>query len=149
MDSFNPSPQSTKLHYSKNFERFVLENIVSWRTLIEDWVVLGNVTVIHFENVLTNKTAEIIKVLQFLGLNMDSDRLQCVELYNFDMYQRKQQILETSPFTDKIRRIVNESILSVDRTLTQHGHPGIPFEKYSIPWKINNVYNAMRAVSQI
>ena len=128
-----PSPQSKKLHFSKNFERFVLQNIISWRTSIEDWVVLGNVTVIHFENVLTNKTREIIKVLKFLELNMDSDRLHCMAFYNFDMYQRKHQSLEKSPFTDKIRRIVNDSILSVDRILTQYGHAGIPFENYSIP----------------
>ena len=134
MDTLNPSPQIKRLHYSKNFERFVLQNILSWRVLIEDWVVLGNLTVIHFENVLTNKTREISRVLQFLELNIDSDRMKCVEYYNFDIYQRKHQSLETSPFTEKSRRIVTESILSVDRTLTEYGHDGIPFEKYSIPW---------------
>ena len=101
--------------------------------MIEDWVVLGNVTVIHFENVLANKTGEIIRVLEFLELNIDADRIQCSANYSFDMYQRIHQSLETSPFTDKIRRVVNQTILSVDRTLTQYGHPGIPFEKYSIP----------------
>ena len=101
--------------------------------MIEDWVVLGNVTVVHFENVLTNKTGEIIRIMEFLELNIDADRIQCGAHYSFDMYQRIHQSLETSPFTDKIRRIVNQSILSVDRTLTQYGHTGIPFDKYSIP----------------
>ena len=133
MVTFNTSPQSKRLHYSKNFERFVLQNILSWRASIEDWVVVGNVTVIHFENVLANKTREIMKVLEFLELDIASDRIQCVAHYNFDIYQRKHHSLETSPFTENIRRIVNQSILSVDRTLTEYGHAGIPFEKYSIP----------------
>ena len=133
METFHPSPLLTKLHYAKNFERFVLQNILSWRTMIEDWVVLGNVTVVHFENVLANKTREIMKVLEFLELDIASDRIQCVAYYNFDIYQRKHHSLETSPFTENIRRIVNQSILSVDRTLTEYGHAGIPFEKYSIP----------------
>ena len=142
MDTLHPSSQRKKLHYTKNFERFVLQNILSWRDSIEDWVVLGNVTVIHFENVLINKTREITKVLKFLELNIDPDRIQCVAHYNFDIYQRKHPSLETSPFTEKIRRIVNESIISVNKTLTQYGHAGIPFEKYSIPWnKIFNSFN--------
>ena len=34
-----------------NFERFVLENIEIWRTIISDWVVVGgsSVHVVHFE----------------------------------------------------------------------------------------------------
>ena len=89
--------------------------------------------VIHFEDVLTNKTEEIVRGLKFLDLNIDRERLECVEYYKFDMYQRTHQSLPASPFTRQIRRIVNQTILSVHNTLTQYGHAGIPFQKYSIP----------------
>ena len=34
-----------------NFERFVVENIEIWRTIVSDWVVVGgsSVHVVHFE----------------------------------------------------------------------------------------------------
>ena len=126
-------PGRHKLYYSKNFERFVLENVHSWRLIIQDWVVIGNVTVIHFEDVLSNKTREIEKVLEFLELNIDPSRLECVKYCRFDMFQRSHQRLEPSPYSENLRRIVTESIMAVDAILTQYGHAGIPFEKYSIP----------------
>ena len=46
------SQEDTSIFSSKQFERFTMENIVVWRKIIEDWVIVGDFLVVHFENVL-------------------------------------------------------------------------------------------------
>ena len=49
-------------------------SVVTFRTVIEDWVRLGNIHVVHFENVLSNRVKELRRILDFLDIKIDQRR---------------------------------------------------------------------------
>ena len=86
---------------------------------------------VHFEDVASDRITEVERILGFLDIEKDEDRLACLQYCNVDMYQRKSKKLERSPFTDKLRIVIDDSISKVDNILVQYGHQGIPYIKYS------------------
>ena len=87
---------------------------------------------VHFEDVISDRITEVERILGFLNIEKDEDRLACLQHCNVDMYQRNSKKLERSPFTDKLRSVVDGSISKVDSILVQYGHQGIPYGKYSL-----------------
>ena len=119
-----------------NFERFTLENVNIWRTTIEDWITLGEVHVVHYENVLENRMTEIEKILNFLQITIQKWRLSCVKFCNLDMYLRKNGThtqFEVSPYSRLLKNVIWKNILDVNEMLVSYGHDGLPLDKYIIP----------------
>ena len=124
-----------KVHLSfYNFERFTLENLNIWKTTIEDWITVGEVHVVHYENVLEERMMEIEKILQFLQITIQEWRLSCVKYCSMDMYLRKNGTQsESSPFSNWLKVHVWETILEVNDMLINHGHESLPLDKYTLP----------------
>ena len=129
-----PNHHKTRLLHYNNFERFVLENINIWRTVIEDWVRVGDVLVVHYENILQNRTTELRKILNFIDVEVDEKRMKCVEYCKNDMYKRKVATSDQSspPYTDFLRNEVDKSIRYIDDLLVEFEQESLPFEKYNI-----------------
>ena len=100
-----PKVNKTRLLHYNNFERFVLENIHIWRTIIEDWVRVGDILVVHYENILQDRNTELNKILRFLGVEIDETRMKCVNYCDNDMYKRKVTTADQSspPYTDFVK----------------------------------------------
>ena len=45
--------------YTEEFEVFAYNHVEKWRQIVEDWVTVGNVHVVHFEHVLEDKIGEV------------------------------------------------------------------------------------------
>ena len=125
--------EDSELFSGEKFEKFAVENLKKWQTLIEDWVVLGEIQVVHFENLVTSRIAEVKKILNFLKIQKDEQRLECLQFCNVDLYKRKPKAAEKSPFNENLKNKIWESIRKVNSLLLKHGHEGIPYEKYDDP----------------
>ena len=61
--------------------------------------------------------------------------MKCVEFCENDMYKRKVDTkldLLSPPFTDYLKKEVDNNLMYINDLLLQFGHEGIPFEKYEI-----------------
>ena len=124
--------EDQNIFFSEQFQRFARQNIQTWKQIIEDWVIVGDVLVVHFEDVLSDRMYEVGRILDFLNLERNETRLACLQYCKVDMYKRNSRKLEMSPYTAETRDIINQSIKSADKLLVKHGHPGIPLHRYSI-----------------
>ena len=127
--------EDQSIFYTEKFEKFALENIDKWRTLVEDWVILGDVIVVHFETVISDRIGQLERILKFLNLKKNDQRLECLKYCNVDMYKRKSKKLEKSPFSEELRAKINDKINKVNRLLLKYGHAGIPYDKYNADYK--------------
>ena len=103
------------------------------RAVIEDWVRLGDIHVVHFEKVLINRVRELSRILNFLDIKIDQRRMSCVEFCENDMFKRNANN-QTSPpfqFTEMMKTEIDKNIQQVDHLLERYGHDKIPFEFYS------------------
>ena len=112
-------------------EEFVRECINIWRAVTEDWVRLGDIHVVHYENVLRKRADELSSILTFLGLEIDQRRMSCVEFCQNDMYKRKAETFSQLEFTEDMKTDIVKNILYIDALLQKFGHDGIPFDLYS------------------
>ena len=94
---------------------------------------LGDIHVVHYEKVLRKRVAELSRILNFLGLEIDQKRMSCVEYCENDMYKRKgeKQTFSQLQFTEVMNREIVKNILYIDALLQKFGHEGIPFDLYS------------------
>ena len=61
--------------------------------------------------------------------------MKCVEFCENDMYKRKVDTkldLLSPPFTDYLKKEVDNNLMYINDLLLQFRHEGIPFEKYEI-----------------
>ena len=115
-------------------EEFVLTAINIWRTTIEDWITLGNVHIVHYENILQNKMREIRNIMNFLHIPVQNWRQHCVKHSTFDMYQRKNGTQPVrSPYSKSLKRYIWKNIYMINDMLVKYGHEHLPFDKYTIP----------------
>ena len=95
---------------------------------------MGEVHVVHFENVLEERMVEIEKILQFLQITIQEWRLSCVKYCSMDMYLRKNGTQSvTSPYSNWLKVHVWETILEVNDMLINHGHESLTLDKYTLP----------------
>ena len=58
-----------------------------WEQIILDWVELGEVVVVHMEEVLEDRVVQVRRILHFLHIVPDERRLECVKYGKFDFYK--------------------------------------------------------------
>ena len=75
---------------------------------------MGEVLVIHYEDVVDTKMEEVEKILRFLDQNIDKRRMECMKYANLDFYKRNNPKLMKNPFS-MIKNnvdIVNDTLVS-------------------------------------
>ena len=114
----------------KEFEKFAKEYITIWREIVEQWVELGEVLVVHYEDVVDDKVAEVERILRFLEFIPDKKRMECVEFASLDFYKRQRQEDKRTFYSAELSNMVKKNIDIVNKLLLQHGHWGVPYNKY-------------------
>ena len=71
------------------FDRVAKEFINIWREIVEQWVELGEVLVVHYEDVVDDKVAEVERILRYLEFIPDKRRMECMEYASLDFYKRQ------------------------------------------------------------
>ena len=112
------------------FDRVAKEFINIWREIVEQWVELGEVLVVHYEDVVDDKVAEVERILRYLEFIPDKRRMECMEYASLDFYKRQSDGDRKSVYSDELASVVRRNIDIVNKLLLQHGHRGIPYNKY-------------------
>ena len=124
--------ENVQLYFTQKFRNFATKSILKWRKIIEDWVILGDILVVHYEDVLQDKMKEIKRILKFLQVEPDERRMTCLKQSVVDMFKRKSKKISKSPFSSDLSDIIRQHIDHMDSLLHEFGHPGIPYNKYKI-----------------
>ena len=117
---------------AKEFEKVALKHIAVWRELIENWVKLGEVIVVHFEDVVDDKVAEVERILKYLNFAPGKRRLECMKYARLDFYRRHGKKMKQKLYTEQLENIFWTNIANVNSLLLQYGHRGIPYSKYKL-----------------
>ena len=121
------------------WDRFVSIKIKSWELFYTDWLTTPGVTtnVVHFENLKDALRWNLLKVLDFLNLQPDSQRLQCLFRHEEGFFHRKNNTKVASkssmmkdPYTNEQKRKIRAAIKKVNQALIQAGKESMPLHKY-------------------
>ena len=83
----------------------------------------------HFQELKEDPTAELRKLLKHLHLNIDEERLHCIEKHSAGSFHRvKHQ--EEDPFTEELHQLLDEHILTANSLLREKTGQELPLEKY-------------------
>ena len=81
---------SSETFHRKRFQNFIVVGIERWLELITDWIEQGkDVYFIFYKDLVDAPTGKIRKLLNYLKLNIDEDRLHCIELHSSGSFHRK------------------------------------------------------------
>ena len=120
--------------YLEVYKRVYISYFINFRrSIAEDWVRLGDIHVVHYEKVLRERVDVLSGILDFLDLEIDQNRMSCVEFLENDMYKREtgNQSFSLLEFTDVMRTEIVDNILYIDALLQKYGHERIPLDLYS------------------
>ena len=132
MGALQSKQDENKMINVKGFEKFALSHIKLWREIIEHWVKLGEVFVVHFEDVVDDKVYEVERVLGFLHTALDKRRIECMKYASLDFYRRRSKMMKQNLFSEQLSSIFKKNIDIVNDLLAQFGHRGIPYAKYKL-----------------
>ena len=124
--------ERVNLYFTDKFRKFAAKSIKKWKNIIEDWVILGNIIVVHHEDVISDKMEQMQRILDFLEVDPEQQRLACLKFSNVDIFKRKSKPLQRNPFAGELSKRIRQHIDQVDTLLIEFGHPRIPYNKYKI-----------------
>ena len=122
MSAFTNKEEEKKAFNVKEFEKFAVIHIKVWREIIENWIKLGEVLVIHFEEVVDDKVAEVERMLIYLNFDKDKRRMECMKYADLNFYRRNSPKLRQNPYTEQLSNIIKNNIDIVNNILVQFGH---------------------------
>ncbi|KAK3851335.1 hypothetical protein Pcinc_042009 [Petrolisthes cinctipes] len=117
---------------------FVTLKIRLWRDFYIDWTSLTdphNIHITHYENVRDNLVGEMWKILNYLNIQPDPGRLQCLANNADGLFKRKPSKsvpLDFNPFTQELKDLVYKAIDDVNSALEVAGKEMLPLDKYEI-----------------
>ena len=92
---------------TQEFRNFVFSCIYKWFELIDDWVKFGKeLYFVFYEELKENPVEEIKKVLLFLGLDVDEDRLACLSDYLTGSFNRSNKTMD-DPYTEEQHLLIS------------------------------------------
>ncbi|KAK7068403.1 hypothetical protein SK128_024683 [Halocaridina rubra] len=92
-----------------------------------------NLHITYYENVKRDPVGEMEKILKYLNLRVDEERLACVGQHTDGLFKRKPSKnvpLDFNPFTQELKDLVYEAIDSVNEILKEKGKDGLPLSLY-------------------
>ena len=128
--SRDKSKENIGLFYTTRFAAYVQSHILKWRAVVEDWVTAGDILVVHYEDLVDDKNAELERMLDYLKIKVDKRRLECLKTADLTLFKRKTKALTHSPYSTSMANTVWSHIHAVDKLLVKMGHKGIPYHKY-------------------
>ncbi|KAJ6657906.1 hypothetical protein lerEdw1_001826 [Lerista edwardsae] len=115
---------------SKEWPDFVTTYASWWASHVLDWLTYGkHLLVVHFEDLKQNLLPKLREMVAFLNVTVTEDRLLCVENNRDGNFKRKGTRPQGfEPFTQDMKDLINEYIVTVDKALKERNFPGLPKE---------------------
>ena len=108
--------KSDLLLNDKHFYKFVWTELRRWRDLALDFIEFSpNLYILHYENLVEKQEEEIVKVLRFLKVPINDEKLECIRNHPHTNFKRRQKI-----DNDNIRQYFNDDLwLKIDNTIEE------------------------------
>jgi hypothetical protein len=119
---------------SPEFQRFAMAEAAKWRDLAADWLVASpRLLVLHYEHLLEDWEREVRRVVTFLGLEPDEERLDCMHGQSFEGFLRQRPAVARSPYSGPTAARLRAAVGEVQALLAARGQEPLPLHLYS-PW---------------
>lgn len=103
-----------------------------------DWLSTSkpeNIHIIHYEHLKKNPVEEMRKVIQYLKLPENNDRLDCLGQHTDGLFKRKPSKnvpLDLNPFTRELKDLIYAAIDDLNNVLRETGKDQLPLEIYEL-----------------
>ena len=115
------------------FHRFALEEARRWREVAVDWLLSSpRLLVVHYEHLKEDTEREIRRIVAFLRLEPDEQRLVCMRDKKFEGFLRKHKKQIVNPYRPEARAALTEAAEDVQKILRATNQPPLPFHLYSM-----------------
>lgn len=128
-----------KAHFvGKGWAEFVSLKIQLWRDFYMDWLTHSkpeDIHIIHYEHLKQNPVEEMRKVIQYLKLVENSDRLYCLGQHTDGLFKRKPSKnvpLDLNPYTRELKDLIYEAIDELNNILQEKGKEQLPLDVYEL-----------------
>ncbi|XP_002741011.2 sialate:O-sulfotransferase 2-like [Saccoglossus kowalevskii] len=125
---------ATEDKYKKGSEwqDFVMGKSRTWTNTAMMWLQnCPKVLVVHFEDLIQHMNRELRRMMEFLNVDINEERLLCAEMDSEGKFKRptkKTKMLTFDPFTQEMREYVDIYIKTVAMALKLHNQPDLPKE---------------------
>eukprot|EP00095_Tigriopus_kingsejongensis_P011216 maker-scaffold669_size115232-snap-gene-0.22 protein:Tk11216 transcript:maker-scaffold669_size115232-snap-gene-0.22-mRNA-1 annotation:"wsc domain-containing protein 1" len=118
-----------------DWPQFVAIQMSRWLDMATNWTHYSDpsqVMVLHYENVKSDVAREMRKVLKFLKLPVNEDRIECMRIHKNGFFQRGSEAHESEavPFDREVRGRIDSLIGRVSRMLAKGGYEPLPLTRY-------------------
>ena len=87
---------------------------------------------IHYEHLREDPISQVRKILRFLDIEEDPERLKCLSKFKNGFFQRKSKPkLSDVPFSSGLRAAIDNIIINLNKVLVKRGYPQLPTETYN------------------
>lgn len=117
---------------------FVSLKIQLWKDFYMDWLMHSkpeDIHIIHYEHLKQNPVEEMRKVIQYLKLVENSDRLYCLGQHTDGLFKRKPSKnvpLDLNPYTRELKDLIYEAIDELNNVLQEKGKEQLPLDIYEL-----------------
>ena len=116
---------------SQKFKDFAFVGINRWYEIISDWLKYGTeVYFVFYENLKENPVAEIRTLFDHLGVELDENRLNCIEKHLTGSFERTKHT-EDNPFSSDHQELFRLVIDEASRRIEEKTGIKLPVEKYT------------------
>ncbi|CAG0888869.1 unnamed protein product [Darwinula stevensoni] len=116
----------------KDWPRFVEASGKKWLETYLNWLEMSpKVLVVHYENLTADPSSCLRKMLHFLDLSVDENRMACIQNHRREQFRRPSgYVPDVEFFPPEVRRKMDKAILHLDGELRKRGLHSIPLSKY-------------------
>ena len=106
-----------------------------WYETIVEWVSIGShVTVVHYEDLKTDRATEIERLLRFFNIPIDPIRIDCLKSTGYDNIKRKASGFQVTRamFDTETNDLVDSYIGKMNQVLRKYKQNELPLQKYDL-----------------
>ncbi len=111
---------------------FFMDQTRRWLATAVNWTTANNnkLLIVHYERLKEDTLAELRRILSFLQIPVNEDRLECIAKYPQLKFRRKSHSKKDYPIIQD-RSWVDRAIRYVDHLVQSTGNPPLPLEHYN------------------
>ncbi|XP_071809550.1 sialate:O-sulfotransferase 2-like isoform X2 [Asterias amurensis] len=134
--------EAIKQFQSAEWTKFAKEQTAQWKTMALQWITHSKrIHVAHYEDLQQHTSEELTKIVQFLNVPVDKQRVLCavqehpsskttgIALGNHGLKTRV--YLTKDPFPNEVRKLIDDNIKEVNSTLIKYNLTPLPMD-YSV-----------------
>ncbi|KAJ8044702.1 WSC domain-containing protein 2 [Holothuria leucospilota] len=103
---------------------FAIDHVEQWALDIKHYVVLPQKKlIVYYEDLQNDLRNQLKRIVKFLGLSLDEQRLQCTLQHREGNFHRPKRMLSFDPFEKPVRLVINKSIRDVRQVMLKYHMP--------------------------